>query len=70
MTEFIDFLVTLPTWTSPLIATIVVWGILMNLPSRGATNVMDLTPVLEGVARFFVGVVGTLVFWLVYFAAT
>lgn len=70
MTEFLAFVVTLPTWTSPLLATIVLWGILLNLPSRGASNVMDFTPLIEGIGRLFIGVVGTLVFWMIYFALT
>lgn len=70
MTEFLAFLATLPTWTSPLIGTIVLWGVLLNLPSRGSTSVMDFTPMLESLGRLFIGVVGTLIFWLVYFALT
>lgn len=70
MTEFLAFVVSLPTWTSPLLGTIVTWAILLYLPSRGATNVMDFTPLLESIGRLFVGVVLTLGYWLIYFALT
>lgn len=70
MTEFLAFLVTLPTWTSPVLGTIVTWAVLLNLPSRGSTSVADLTPVFESIGRLFIGVVLTAVYWLIYFALT
>lgn len=60
---------TIPAWSIPLALTAVVWawGILMPYPpSRGD---YDFSGPISALFRLAVCIIGTLMFWLVYFAA-
>jgi hypothetical protein len=66
----IDFLLALPLWTAPLALTALTWGLVLCVPTSGATSVADLGPMFEALSRLFFAIVLTLVYWLVFFAIT
>jgi hypothetical protein len=60
---------TIPAWAVPLGLTIMIWswGILMPLPD--ARGDYDFGPMFSGIFRGVVCIIGTLLFWLLYFMA-
>ncbi len=61
--------INLPAWSIPLACTVIVWAWGILAPEQPSRGDYDFGPALHAIARVVLCVVGTLLFWLVYFAA-
>lgn len=62
-------MIAIPLWSLPLLLTIGLWAWGILAPIAPARGDYDFGPAFTGMARLVTCVVGTLVFWLVYFMA-
>lgn len=56
-------------WTAPLAATLILWAFLIFKPMPPDKGPYDFGAAIFGLFRLGIGVSGTLLFWLAYFAA-
>lgn len=57
----------LPIFIFPLISTVILWVSLIMLPVKEPRSAFDVERRIVPIVRFFVGVTGSLTFWLVYY---
>jgi hypothetical protein len=60
---------SVPTWALSLLLTVAVWALGFLLPVAPSRGDYDFGPAFTGLFRLVICVIGTLVFWLVFFVA-
>lgn len=58
---------TLPVWSIPLALTIAVWAWALLTPDYVPRGDYDFGGAIRGLAQLAACIIGTLLFWLVYF---
>jgi hypothetical protein len=58
---------TLPIWSIPLALTIAIWTWALLAPEPPSRGDYDFSGAFRGLARLAGCIIGTLLFWLVYF---
>jgi hypothetical protein len=59
--------VTIGYWAIPVLLTLITWGLAILWPMEPSRGDYDFGPAVSGLFRFVGGIIGTLVYWLVYF---
>lgn len=62
--------VTVPLWAIPTVLTVLLWIAVSLWPIEKGGGDYNFGPAFEGLFHGIVGIIGTLLIWLVYFAVT